>query len=188
MKRETLNRLGIGAKKDILPEDVFNPGIDLGFYGLSKKDGEKLEVLHDFVREYNAERPMKFSKTPITDSRLAAGLLKDRIGNLETEELWAAFLNAGLVPVAVERMSAGGTDTTVIDRRQILKRALALNAAGIIIYHNHPSGNPRPSTGDIKRTESLHEACRTMAMNLHDHIIIAGGEFYSFTEDRLYND
>ena len=68
------------------------------------------------------------------------------------------------------------------DRRLILKRALIYGATSILLYHNHPSGNPEPSSCDIRETETLFEACKLMDIKLVDHIILGDSGYFSFSE------
>ena len=76
---------------------------------------------------------------------------------------------------------------TSIDARTVLRQALLCNAKSIILLHNHLSGNPFPSASDINFTEKLRRACQIMDVELIDHIILAEGSFFSFSEERTIN-
>jgi len=82
-------------------------------------------------------------------------------------------------------MSKGGISGTVIDIRIILGVALKCNASGIILVHNHPSGNIRPSEQDRRITIRLKDACHLLDLSLLDHLIICKNNFYSFTQEGL---
>ena len=82
-------------------------------------------------------------------------------------------------------ISRGGMNATVIDNRIIIKRALEKQASGIIIVHNHPSGNPHPGESDIEQTKLLKKALDTFDISLLDHIVIADDRYYSFADDSV---
>ena len=105
------------------------------------------------------------------------------LADLPHEELWVMLLNRSNRMIENIRISKGGVSGTVIDSRIILNRALARLASGIIICHNHPSGNPEPSKADIAITDKIESAAKTMDIRLIDHIIIADTEYYSFSDD-----
>lgn len=85
-------------------------------------------------------------------------------------------------------VSMGTLTSTSIDNRTVIKRALMNNAAGIILLHNHPSGNPCPSIQDIQFTNGLKRACDLMDVKLLDHVIIGNDSFFSFSEERIFNN
>jgi DNA repair protein RadC len=76
-------------------------------------------------------------------------------------------------------------DRAVIEPREILKRALLSDAAGIIVYHNHPSGDPTPSREDREFTRRLRAAAETLGVQLLDHLVIGAGGSVSFREAGL---
>lgn len=73
----------------------------------------------------------------------------------------------------------------MIDVRQVLRLALDNCASGIILVHNHPSGNPRPSEADKKQTDQLHRAAQTCGLELMDHVVVSDDCFFSFAEERV---
>lgn len=120
---------------------------------------------------------------PVTGARMIYDLLIARLKGLKHEECWAVYLNSSQQIMEKEKLTSGGSDSTTIDNRMILKRALSLGAAYIILSHNHPTNNPRPSAADIRSTESLKNACKSVGLMLLDHVIIADGSFYSFADE-----
>ncbi len=87
--------------------------------------------------------------------------------------------------VITEKMISSGTiKMTFIDNRRIIKYALGYDAVGIILYHNHPSGNPRVTKKDLESTEELHKCCKMFDIDLIDHIIISEDKYYSFSEEK----
>ena len=80
-------------------------------------------------------------------------------------------------------MTSGGIDSCLVDIRQVLRTALSLNATCLILAHNHPSGNARPSRLDAKLTRQLRDAALQMDIALLDHIVITSGSHYSFADE-----
>ncbi len=128
--------------------------------------------------ERNTERKI------ISDSLSAFSEIVPFLGGLQHEECWIMFLNRANHMISKERISSGGLSSTVIDSKIILKKALEKLASGIILFHNHPSGNPRPGTNDIRETERLKKAAELLGISLLDHIIVASDSYYSFAEER----
>jgi len=86
--------------------------------------------------------------------------------------------------IAYAEVSHGVIDSATVGIREIMQRAFLTNAAGIILAHNHPGlgSTANPSTQDIDVTQGLMRACEIMGIKLFDHIIVAGGDYYSFRE------
>ena len=80
-------------------------------------------------------------------------------------------------------ITVGSISSTIVDIRRIVKQALLCNATRIILFHNHPSGNPLPSKADIAETEKLKKACDLFDISLIDHIIIGDDCFYYFADE-----
>ncbi|MBO6222047.1 MAG: JAB domain-containing protein [Bacteroidales bacterium] len=123
----------------------------------------------------------------ISNSSQAANLLKEPMAQLDHEELWGIFLNVNCHLISMEMLTKGSLNTTVVDARTILRRALLNNAAKVIVAHNHPSENPTPSGCDIDQTNKIKKACSLMDIPLVDHIIITEDRYYSFAEEKVMN-
>lgn len=110
--------------------------------------------------------------------------LRPMMQDLPTEEGWILLLNHNfrLVCPAI-RVSQGGLTETSMDVRVIVKHALLNNATVVILAHNHPSNNPRPSRADDKLTSHVHDALKLMRLHLADHIIVTDGDYYSYREE-----
>ena len=119
----------------------------------------------------------------ISDSDSAANLLREDLNDLDHEESWVLYLNNCNRPLGKLMITVGSIASTIIDHRRIVKQALLCNATRIILFHNHPSGNPLPSKADITETEKLKKACDLFEISLLDHIIIAEDSFYSFADE-----
>lgn len=113
--------------------------------------------------------------------KLIAPLLRD----LSHEECWVLFLNRGNRLIAKEKVSSGGVSATVMDIKFIIKTAIAKLASAIILVHNHPSGNRIPGEEDKLQTKRLQSAAKVCDIDLLDHLIIAGGKYYSFCDEGI---
>ena len=109
-----------------------------------------------------------------------ARLMEPQLGTLKHEECWALYLASSGRVLDRMRISQGGVQTTVVDCRLIIKRAIELLATQIVLVHNHPSGTTDPSRQDIELTERVTQAARLFDIRLLDHVIIAQGARYSF--------
>jgi DNA repair protein RadC len=108
-----------------------------------------------------------------------------QLRDIRHEECWALFLNHANRLIGKEMIGRGGLESTPIDKRVILRRALDRKASGIIVVHNHPSGNPYPSVEDIRQTRDLGKALASCDLHLVDHVIVAGHSYYSFSDEKV---
>jgi len=98
----------------------------------------------------------------------------------ETEQFRILFLDRKNVLIADEEQAKGTVDHVPVYPREVLKRALELNASALILVHNHPSGDPTPSEADIAMTERIERALSAVDIRLHDHLIIGRSRELSF--------
>jgi len=98
----------------------------------------------------------------------------------ETEQFRILFLDLKNTLIADEEQAKGTVDHVPVYPREVVKRALELNASAIILVHNHPSGDPTPSETDIAMTGQIDDAARTLGITLHDHLIIGKSCEFSF--------
>lgn len=103
-----------------------------------------------------------------------------QMGNLKREQFRVLFLNQKNMLIADEVQQEGTVDHTPVYPREVLRRALELQASAVILVHNHPSGDPSPSKADIEMTHAIATAARSLNIRLHDHMIVAGAKHYSF--------
>ena len=101
----------------------------------------------------------------------------------DTEVFRVLFLDRKNVLIADEIQGKGTVDHVPVYPREVIKRALDLNASALILVHNHPSGDPTPSNADIDMTETIHRACEGMGIILHDHLIIGKSSEVSFKSE-----
>lgn len=119
------------------------------------------------AREEVAERPVIGSWDKLLDY-CRATMAREQI-----EQFRLLFLDRKNRLIADELQQRGTVDHTPVYPREVVKRALALGASAIIMVHNHPSGDPTPSKGDIEMTREVAGACEKLGIALHDHVIIA---------------
>ncbi|WP_424814164.1 RadC family protein [Roseococcus sp. YIM B11640] len=101
------------------------------------------------------------------------------------EHFRVLFLDSKNRLIADEQQGKGTVNHTPAYPREIVKRALELHATAVILVHNHPSGDPQPSRGDIEMTAEVRAAAQALGITLHDHLIIGRGEPYSFRREGL---
>jgi DNA repair protein RadC len=115
----------------------------------------------------------RFEDRPILSSWDALGdYLQAAMAHSPVEEVRVLFLNAKNMLLANEAMWRGSVDEASVHVREVISRAIQLGATAIIIVHNHPSGDPSPSSQDIRLTKDLIEAGRHMRVTVHDHVIV----------------
>ena len=114
--------------------------------------------------------------------REAVDTVKPLFAMADRELMLVMSLNTRLEPMAVEIVAVGGLNTCSVDSRDIFKHAVLNNAAFIVCFHNHPSGDPEPSRQDKQITIRLEKAGEILGISLIDHIIIGDYGFYSFRE------
>lgn len=135
-----------------------------------------------------AEEAASWNDMRIDSPEKVCRIMLPHMRGLDHEECWVLFLNRANRLIAKEMMSSGGQDSTIIDRRMILRRALDRKAVSLILVHNHPSGNAAPSAEDISQTRELTRALKSCDLNLLDHVIIAGNGFYSFADESFSSE
>ena len=107
--------------------------------------------------------------------------------DLDHEECWILLLNKTNRLISKERMSSGSLDSTIMDSKGIIRKAIDKKASSVILVHNHPSGSALPSTSDISQTRSLSKALKICDLSLVDHVIIARNSYYRFADEELVN-
>ena len=103
--------------------------------------------------------------------------------DLDHEEFYALYLSRGNRVIKVKQISKGGISGTVADGKVIFNYGLETKASGIILAHNHPSGNPSPSVADVQLTTSLKKFGEYIDVQILDHLIIAGNNYFSFADE-----
>jgi len=136
------------------------------------------------IQEYKARfyiRPGKPVSNPIQARHHLASFFEKN----DKELFVVMYLSSWNRIIETEVISEGSISSAHIYARELLKRVLSLNAAAVVVSHNHPSGNPEPSREDIELTRALKDLLKLMEVDLLDHIIIAGDQYISLS-DRGY--
>ena len=118
-------------------------------------------------------------------SKDVADIFQPLLADLQYEEFWILFLNRSNKVINRMKLSQGGVSGTVTDVRMVMKKAIEYLASGIIVCHNHPSGNLNPSESDSKITQKIKDAGNLMDIQLLDHLIISEKDYYSFADNGL---
>ena len=103
--------------------------------------------------------------------------------DLPVEECWVMLLNQASRLIDALRISQGGLASTQVDVRCILREALLKRATALVLCHNNPSGNTRPSTDDDRLTQALSQAAKVMNIRMLDHLIVSDGGYYSYADE-----
>lgn len=138
------------------------------------------------VREGSVLYESKQGKRTITSPKEAAEFAASFFNDSDKEMIYVCTLNGRNEPVAMEMVAKGGVNWCLADISQIYKTAIISNGASIICFHNHPSGNPEPSSDDRLITEKMRVAGKYLSIPLYDHIILGENRtFYSFSENEM---
>ncbi|MCU7618514.1 JAB domain-containing protein [Chryseobacterium sp. PBS4-4] len=101
------------------------------------------------------------------------------------ESFFALYLNQANKVLGIKKISECGISSTLVDVRIVMQAALLCNASGIIVTHNHPSGNIKPSSADTKITEQIKDAAKILSMTLLDHFILTSDAHFSFADQGM---
>lgn len=170
----SLNRLGKLEVKDLIKN----------FRGIGEAKAITIIAALELGKRRKSEEAL--IQPQIKSSEDVYNVFHSLLSDLKHEETWILLLNRANTIIKKFQVSKGGISGTVVDIRMIMKEAIDTFASGIILCHNHPSGNTNPSSDDDNITFKLGEAVRLMDMHLLDHIIIGDGSYYSYRDqDRL---
>lgn len=117
------------------------------------------------------------------DSSRETFIEMQNLSTLDHEEFWILLLNKRNYLKKKIRLTAGGTDSVVVDIKLIFNHAILNKCSSIVVCHNHPSGEIRPSEPDKRITQKIKEAGRIIGIELLDHIIIGDNKYYSFSDE-----
>jgi DNA repair protein RadC len=140
--------------------------------GIGKSKAATVAAAFELGRRTAAESvvPQKIS---VSSPRMVYQMMLHHMRELDHEECWVIFLNRANYVLGKERISVGGMTSTVIDVKIVLRRVLDHKASGVILVHNHPSGNAIPGEADIVQTRILKNALKTCEIQLVDHVVVA---------------
>lgn len=129
------------------------------------------------------EQPPLYSEEPMDSPRAAVRVMKEFLAQMDRELFCIVNLQADLRPINMNIVSVGALDHTLTHPREVFKSAILSNASGMILIHNHPSGNLTPSKADIAVTDRLQKGAALLGIQIYDHIIVSKEKaYYSFRE------
>ena len=142
-----------------------------------------LKIAQAVSRRYLADKII--NKDFIRSADEVKEYLQHELRDKNREVFVAIYLNGRNQILKMEELFQGTISTSAVYPREVVKRALENDAAAIVFVHNHPSGNPNPSQDDLSITKKLKDALISIDVSVHDHIIIAGNDVYSFADHGL---
>lgn len=154
--------------------------------GIGKNKAATVTAAFELGRRFAAEE----SRSPcraITNASQIFSIMFPVLKGIDHEECWILYLNRANHILYKEKVSIGGLSSTTIDTNSILRKAIEKKADGIILVHNHPSGNPQPGNADVVETERLKKAAETFSISMLDHVIISDSGYYSFADQMIYD-
>jgi DNA repair protein RadC len=168
---------GLSALLDSSPEQLLQEP------GLGPARVAMLQALRGVVERFHSEQ---LRPGPVfASSKAVRGFLRSRLGPSRREIFACLFLDSRHRLIAFEPLFLGTVDRASVYPREVLRRSLELNAAALILAHNHPSGIAEPSSADIALTSSLRELLRQIDVALLDHLVVGSGVEVSLAERGL---
>ena len=151
--------------------------------GIGKAKAAQIQAAIELGNRLSRERPIE--RVIINSPEEAANLIRYEMSGLDHEEIWTMLLDTRNKLIEIKHIYVGSLNSAFARTAEIFKPAILANAAGIILAHNHPSGESNPSPEDIAITRNLVQAGRMLDIDLVDHLVIAANEFTSLKERHL---
>jgi DNA repair protein RadC len=151
--------------------------------GMGPTSAVLIRLVKELFSEYLAERME--GKDALSSPLAVVDFARVKLAGLPHEAFMVIYLNVKNRVIDHEVLQEGTVDRAIVYPREIIKAALAHKATGLILSHNHPSGDPEPSQEDKHLTRSVTEAARTVEIRVLDHIIVGKNGYFSFQENRL---
>lgn len=149
--------------------------------------GPGLASLWNLWRELWArlhEAPVR-ARQVLSSPEVVADLARARLGSSRAEAFWVALVDNKNRLLAFEAVAQGTVDQAAVYPREVLTLALRHQASGVVLVHNHPGGDPHPSTQDVDLTRRMVRAATDLGLRVLDHVIVAEGGFFSFQDQGL---
>ena len=149
---------------------------------------EKIQIVHlQMVKDREVSYGNTYLNSPDAAVQFTKSIIADMICGRDRECMVVCALDTKLKPVCIQIVGIGTVNSCLYSIPDIFKVALLSNAASILLFHNHPSGNPDPSREDIECTRKVADTGNLLGITLQDHIILGdNGCYYSFKEDGRY--
>lgn len=153
------------------------------FKGIGNAKAVVITAALELGRRRRLDETLELSK--ISSSSSVYEIMQPIIGELPHEEFWILYLNNSNKILEKFQISKGGITGTLVDVRISLRKALEIGAVSLILTHNHPSGNLRPSEADKQLTQKLKTAAESLDIKILDHIIVTEKSYFSFADDGI---
>ena len=137
--------------------------------------------------ELKREREL-LSEEPVNTPDRAVLILQEFLEDKDREYICAVYCDSKIKPICMSVISIGTLNCAVFHPREVMKAAVLANAASVMLFHNHPSGDPEPSKEDVEVTDRLTEAGKALGIQVLDHIIVGRGCRFSFQEHGLLSE
>ncbi|MCY6957790.1 RadC family protein [Clostridium brassicae] len=148
--------------------------------GVGEAKAAQILAIVELVKRFNTFKSGENYK--IKQPSDAANMVMYDMCSLKKEHLRVIMLNTKNIVIAVKDISVGSINSSIVHPREVFSEAIKRSSASIIICHNHPSGDPTPSSEDIKVTQRLNECSKLLGIGLLDHLIIGNGVYISLKE------
>jgi DNA repair protein RadC len=174
LRTGTKGRSAVQVAQDLLRQHTLEELVSLPWEALAKVKGVgrtkavQLKAALELARRLRRPRDRQSVTTPAE----AAALVRDTMQHLDREEFRVLLLNTKQGLIRVADVSRGSLNASIVEPREVFKDAVAASAASVILVHNHPSGDPTPSTEDIAITKRLVKAGETLNIPVLDHLIL----------------
>ncbi len=154
------------------------------FNGIGQAKAVTIAAAMEIGRRRRADDVIE-TKKKIKSSNDAYDLLYADLSDKYHEEFWILLLDRANQLIRKVNISEGGLSGTIADQKKIFKLALENNCSSVILAHNHPSNNLKPSDNDIQLTKTIQKAGSTLEINVLDHIIVGSDNYFSFADESL---
>ncbi len=152
------------------------------FKGIGKTKAIELLAIFEFASRILYK---KHDNNKIESAKDCYLYLKSKLENYSQEHFIAVYLSSNNEIIYEKTISIGTINKTIANQRDVIRWGLKISAFGVIVAHNHPSGDSKPSTNDILFTKRIFEACQTVDLLFVDHIIIGKDNYYSFKSNKF---
>jgi len=152
--------------------------------GMGPAKATRIAAAYELAKRVNGDKP---DPSPAhCEPDFLGPKLVVRFAHERQERLGAAMLDSRSRLIVDREIYVGTNNHAIVSQRDIIRLTLELNAVHVILYHNHPSGDPTPSAEDIEFTREANKALKSISVNLVDHLVIGTNRFYSMKQKGLY--
>lgn len=123
------------------------------------------------------------SRVPVRSSKTSYDLMRNKLQDLGHEEFWVMLLNTSLKRICDVKINEGASNMTIVEVKKVIKAMIDYDANAAIVFHNHPSGNIKPSVQDDELTKKIVGAAKVFDLKILDHIIIGSNGYYSYSDE-----